>query len=416
MSFIGSLEQLSLRAALQKIEDERKNGVLIVKQETQWIELSFRQGQLMCIGPVRSHKTLGERLLQAGVISYKALQEISSLSSTPLQNETRTVVTLIDLGYLNQESLYSWAIQETTKILQVLVGWTNGEMYFEEGLQPPQERLLIALTVSSLIPLSTHSTSSQFSNTKISSMNLQKKADFGTTTAQVPDVITLHDPSQFYAASVTTATSNSMDLSQRNTSDIVSNTGALFASAYSINKPERFTEPLAPRRINTALMQPQMVLCPTDLSGIRDQNLQVQLTPEQWRLFTVADGNTTLQMACQQLNMSRELICQVAGELVALNLITLHLPITGLVLDSSLLTPNVTNTSLAYTNMPRTQSGLDSFTSPPIETHSQWGNGGTGATFVLGNGWVVASSPSQSPQSNNSYSGRTMDYAASGQM
>ena len=178
MSFIGSLEQLSLIAVLQKIEDERKNGVLIVKQETQWVELSFRQGQLMCIGPVRSHKTLGERLLEAGVISYKALQEISSLLSTPLQNETRTVVTLIDLGYLNQESLYLWAIQETTRILQVLVGWTNGEMYFEEGLQPPQDRLLIALTVSSLIPLSTHSTSSQFSNTKISSMNLQKQAVF----------------------------------------------------------------------------------------------------------------------------------------------------------------------------------------------------------------------------------------------
>ena len=370
----------------------------------------------MCIGPVRSHKTLGERLLQAGVIPYRALQEISSLSGTSFQNETRTIVTLIDLGYLSQESLYSWAAQETTRILQVLVGWTNGEMYFEEGLQPPQDRLLIALTVSSLIPLSAHSTSSQFSNTKASSMNLQKQADFGTTTAQVPDASTLHDPSQFYAASVPTSASNSMDLSERDIADIVRNTDALFASAYSINKPERFTEPLAPRRINAALMQPQMVLCPTDLSGIHDQNLQVQLAPEQWRLFTVADGNTTLQVACQQLNMSRELICQVAGELVALNLITLYLPTPGLVLDSSLLTPDAPNTSLAYTNMPQTQSGQNSFTSPPIETHSQWGNGGTGATFVLGNGWVVASTPSQSPQSNDSYSGRTMDYAASGQM
>ena len=133
MSFIGTLEQFSLSTILQKIEGEAKNGVLIIKQEAQWVELSFRQGQLMCIGPVRSNKTLGDRLLQAGVISQKALQEISSTPGTSLQNETRTVITLIDLGYLNQDSLYVWAAQEATRVLQVLLSWATGEIYFEEG-------------------------------------------------------------------------------------------------------------------------------------------------------------------------------------------------------------------------------------------------------------------------------------------
>jgi len=121
-------------------------------------------------------------------------------------------------------------------------------------------------------------------------------------------------------------------------------------------------------------------------------------------------------MACQQLIMSRELVCQVAGELVTLSLITLSLPTSGLVLDSRLLTPGVTNTSLAYNNIPPTPYSKDSFSSPPIETHSQWGNGGTGATFVLGNGWVVAASPSSSPQSSEAYSSRNFDYAAAGGM
>ena len=162
MSFIGTLEQFSLSTILQKIEEEAKNGVLIIKREGQWVELSFRQGQLMCIGPVRSHKTLGDRLLQAGVISQKALQAITSALGASLQNETLTVITLIDLEYLNQDSLYVWAAQETTKILQVLLCWTTGEMYFDEGLQPPSDRLLIALTVSSLVPLKSFVTPSQF--------------------------------------------------------------------------------------------------------------------------------------------------------------------------------------------------------------------------------------------------------------
>jgi hypothetical protein len=399
---------------LQKIEDETKNGVLIVKQEAQWVELSFRKGQLLCIGPVRSNKTLADRLLQAGFITQKALQEILSISGISLQNETRTVVTMIDLGYLNQENLYTWAAQEATKVLQVLLSWSTGEMYFEDGLQPPPDRLWLALTVSSLVPLSSPNTSSQMFNASASSMHLQKHGEFRSSPVQMPDALTLHDPSQFYSASV--AASNTMDLSERYATNVARNTDALCASAYPIKKPERLTGPLAPQQINTGLMQPQMVLHPTDLSGLHDQNLQVQLTPEKWRIFTVADGNTTLQMACQQLIMSRELVCQVAGELVALGLITLHLPDSGLVLDSSLLTPDVANSSLAYYNVPQIQRSRDSFSTPPIETHSQWGNGGTGATFVLGNGWVVASSPSQSPQSSESDSGRKMDYVAAGGM
>ena len=111
MSFIGTLERFNLSTILQKIEGEAKNGVLFIKQEAQWVELSFRQGQLMCIGPIRSNKTLGDRLLQAGVISQKALREVSSTLGASLQNETRTVITFIDLGYLNQDSLYIWARQ-----------------------------------------------------------------------------------------------------------------------------------------------------------------------------------------------------------------------------------------------------------------------------------------------------------------
>src|SRR5881296_1841744 len=117
MSFIGTLGQYNLSNILQKAEAQAKTGLLIIKRDEQWVELSFRQGQLMCIGPVRSNKTLGERLLQAGVVSQKALREISSTLGASLQNETRTVITLIDLGYLNQDSLYIWAAQEASRVL-----------------------------------------------------------------------------------------------------------------------------------------------------------------------------------------------------------------------------------------------------------------------------------------------------------
>src|SRR5260370_121927 len=117
-----------------------------------------------------------------------------------------------------------------------------------------------------------------------------------------------------------------MNFSEGFVADAVRNTDALTSPAAPISMPKRITEPLTPKRINTAFMLPQMVLNPTDLSGLRDRNLRVQLTPEQWRVFTIADSNTTLQMACQQLVMSRELGCQVAGELIAISFVNVKLP------------------------------------------------------------------------------------------
>src|SRR2546429_598926 len=163
--------------------------------------------------------------------------------------------------------------------------------------------------------------------------------------------------------------------------------------------------------IYTAFMQPQMVLIPTDLSGLRDRNMRVQLTPEQWRLFTVADGKTSLQTVCQQLVMSRELVCQVAGELVALSLVTVSLPVSGLTHDSTPFPQNLTHAGFSNSYVTQAHGSGNFFSPPPVETHSQWGNGGTGATFVLGNGWVVASSPSLPSQSSELYNASRIEYA-----
>jgi hypothetical protein len=358
---IGSLDQFTLSNVLQRIEAYAKTGLLIVKQEEKWVELSFRQGLLMCIGPVRSNKTLGDRLLQAGVISQGALQEVISILGTSQESETRTAITLVDLGYVNQESLYNWAAKEASRVLQVLLTWSTGEIYFEEGMQPPADRLLIALSVTSLLP-------------------------------------------QHLAASVPQSIG-------------VGASSTVLPSTAPFSPPQRVTRPLAPRCIDTSFMQPQMVLTPADLSALREMNPKILLTPEQWRIFTCADGQTTLQMACQLLVMPREQVCQVAGELIELGLVTISIPAIGLTNEPAPSLQDTMNAGLnnSYVPMPGYSAfpvpflgaalpanNGSNYSSPvPIETQSQWGNGGNGATFVVGGGWVVASSPPQPVQSSS---------------
>jgi hypothetical protein len=412
VSFIGTLGQYNLSNILQKAEAKAKTGLLIIKQEERWVELSFRQGQLMCIGPVRSNKTLGERLLQAGVISQQAFQEVTYTLGSALLSETRTAISLIDLGYLNQESLYTWAAKEASRVLEVLLTWTTGEIYFEEGQQSPADRLLIALSVASLLPQQSAISTPQPGSAGVFSTYVQEQTTRRTTSPVISDALTLHDTSQFFDASAISSISEALSLSEGPIADVMRNTDALSPSSVPFTSPKRVTEPLSPRRIDTSQMQPQMILIPTNLSELREGNPRIQLTPEQWRLFTRADGKTSLQMACQLLVMPRELVCQVAGELFALGLVTITMPASGSTNDQSPVPQDFMNAGLSNSYALQV-NGSDPFSPAPIETHSQWGNGGNGATFVLGGGWVVSSSPSQPSQSSNPHYVNTI-YAQAG--
>ena len=406
MSLIGSLEQLNLSNVLQRVEAYAKTGLLIVKQEEKWVELSFQQGYLLCIGPVQPNSTLGERLLQAGVISQQALREVANFLGPSQHSETRTAVALIDLGYVNRESLYTWAVREASRILRMLLACSKGEIYFEEGSQPPADRLLIALSVGTLLQQLADAPALQPAVTPAIARAQPSPAPV------IRDSPTLYDASQFLDdGGDNVPFIPSPFPPEVPVLNLVRDTDPLPFSQATLQPPQRAIGSVVPQmHVDTSFMQPHMVLLPTNLSTLREQNPQLQLTPEQWRLFTRADGQTTLQMACQALVMLPQQVCQVAGELLALGLVTISSGIQDVV------SAGIGN---GYAPMPgfsasfmAVAGGASNF-SAPIETHSQWGNGGNGATFVLGGGgWVVAPSPSQ--QASGPFDVDNRDYAPVG--
>jgi hypothetical protein len=137
-----------------------------------------------------------------------------------------------------------------------------------------------------------------------------------------------------------------------------------------------------------------------------------------------------LQAAVYELGMSPDQVRQAAGELVALGIVTLSLPGNGYA-DANEQAPVARDSAQAgmmapgYFAIPvqpwdAAQSApkpAAPFSLPhPIETQSQWGNGGNGATFVLGNGWVVAPTngqPSQ-PMPLRYHDDRSQVYAKAG--
>lgn len=413
MSFIGQLGQLNLSVVLQGIETYAKTGLLLVQQDVQKVELYFRDGRLMCIGPVRPDMSLGNRLLRAGAISPSALQDTLATLGIAQPGETRIALALMDLGYISHEDLRAWATKEASAVIQVLLTWPGGEIYFEDGIQPPADRLLVALSPCSLLP-STQSATTMANNTsyETSEVRYQNRQPQRESTASLQDQSAgLLSASQLITETPSIPTSFPSPVSSVQAVNMFGD--ASVQNFPQLTPPMRVSQPLPLLRIDTSFMRPEMVLLPLDLSALRQQGQRLPITPEQWRVLTKVDGRTTLQSACHELGVPADVLCQVAGELLALGLIHVSMPMQQVSMNAlypgvaNLVSTTTNNGSVSYgyaTNAPQpwvaitptTDSLSPTFGVPiPFETVSQWGNGGNGAIFVPGQGWVANPQPMQ---------------------
>jgi len=394
---------------LQGIETHAKTGLLIVKQEVQWVELYFRDGRLMCIGPVRPNSTLADRLLQSGVISPKALQDALTTVGVVQLSETQLALALMDLGYMSREAIRAWATNEARKVIQALLSWQSGKIYFEDGTQTPDDRLLVALSPAALLPSTpavaemVHHQQHERSQAPLQIKQEQRETIVPPQSAPPVSAVQSIMETPPSDASFPSPAPSFSSINMFNNADA--------HALPPLSQPIRVNQPLPPMRIDTSFMRPEMVLKPLDLSALRERNQQLQITPEQWCVLTRVDGRTTLHAACQQLGMPANLLCQIAGELIALGLIHVAMPQTFVnQLSSTPSSPVSDGSNNGYLTQgfatnpqpswvattPTTDALPPSFgSSVPFETKSQWGNGGTGATFVPGHGWVANPQPMQ---------------------
>lgn len=435
----------------------------------------------MCIGPVRTSATLGERLLHAGVISEQAWKETQlAIGEEPL-TEIRIALTLMNLGLTSREALRTWAVQRATEVIQAILCWTQVQVRFEEEVGPPDDRLLVAIAVSMLLPapstplipaatptpqgdilresasLATQAGTSRINDAARSFSSQPHVTRPGVSarnpySADIANVPTLLNPSQFLnetpvpaphtprlprlqrtdssLPSLAAIPSPKQEPETNSFSSLISEQSENFISLFDAEEApvQEQAAPLlsvAGRWIDISKMHPEMILVEADVMSLVAQHIDIQITPEQWRVLTCIDGQTSLRKACQELMMTREQICQVAGELMLLGLVRLvppgqaptqeMSPLThqnaviqlvsgtqpGFMASGSMLAlPPQVSTPLPSGILPALPTSqiadvAQPFLSAGFETYSQWGNGGNGATFRPDRGWVASPPPLQ---------------------
>ncbi len=345
MSLIGTLEQINLANVLQRVETYAKTGLCVIRQGVQWVDLYFGEGRLLCIGPLPADTTPGERLVEAGVISPQALQAALRFMEAEELSEMRLALTLMDLGYVDRAALRAWAEHQAIDVLQFLLTWSTGEIYFEEHVAPPADRLLVALSITSLLSapsdISALSSSNELVHSISSTPSTVQEPSKDFVLARVPDVPTLVDASQFFTEIIPALPSSFAREEPASPIELAATVvcpavAGPFQCAVPSLSQDRVLAPVMPRQIDTSFMQPDMVLVPADLSSLREQNPQITITPEQWQLLARADSHTSLQMACQLLGWRPEVVCQVAGELLVEGLLHVVPPISEYVQELSL--------------------------------------------------------------------------------
>jgi hypothetical protein len=252
----------------------------------------------------------------------------------------------MDLGYVDRAALRTWAEQQAISVLQLLITWATGEIYFEEHVAPPADRLLVALSITSLLSAASDVSALSYTSNEVAHpisgpLSTIQEQPKGVVPARVLDVPTLVDASQFFteitpampAPFVQESLPSYIELAATIVSPVVA---APFQHAVSSLSQEQVMVPVMPRLIDTSFMQPDMVLVPADLSALREQNPQIALTPEQWQLLARTDSHTSLQMACQLLEWQPERVCRVAGELLVEGLLHVVPPMPEYVQELSL--------------------------------------------------------------------------------
>jgi len=130
MSLVGNLEELGLGEILQIVSLSRKTGVLSLTSRGRDGSVFFRHGQVVRASSSTYQQSLGEVLIQKGVIDLAVLRKSLSLQQ---ENgfQDRLGVILVKNFAISQEIIEEVVREQIENVIFSLFAWTEGTFKFE---------------------------------------------------------------------------------------------------------------------------------------------------------------------------------------------------------------------------------------------------------------------------------------------
>jgi hypothetical protein len=269
MPLSGNLRQFALPDILRVIESGQRTGALVLSRGKLRAAIYFSAGQWLLAERIGSSLVLAQHLARVGLITPETFEAAIGIPFAEAGEvpDVQIVRTLIGAHLLNHDDLRTFAVDDAVNLLTIMLGWPDGDFFFEDGTPPPQGRLALPLPVGPLVA------------------QALRYAKAGGAASPVNGV-----------GSVSGA--NGM-----------SGMGGMHGAPSANGMPPYQTP--RPR----AVVGLDAVLDFAEIDA--DSGAAVQLTQDQWRFLTAVDGRLPLGAVIQRLQAPEHVILRLAAELLA---------------------------------------------------------------------------------------------------
>ncbi len=130
MSLVGNLEELGLGEILQIVSLSRKTGVLFLSSRGRDGSVFFRQGQVVRAASSTYQQSLGEVLIQKGVIDLAVLRKSLAIQQENGFRERLGVILVKNFG-VSQEIIEEVVREQIENVVFSLFAWVEGTFKFD---------------------------------------------------------------------------------------------------------------------------------------------------------------------------------------------------------------------------------------------------------------------------------------------
>jgi hypothetical protein len=146
----GNLQEFSLPNIFQLVKMSAKSGALTLRREGESGKVFFRDGVITYAYSQPQLVPLGERLVKAGSISAIQLKDALAAQKRSAGG-SRLGRILLDQGQIDRETLEQAVREQIQDTAFTFFGWGDGEFEFVAEDLPPEEDVLVEMSVETVI-------------------------------------------------------------------------------------------------------------------------------------------------------------------------------------------------------------------------------------------------------------------------
>ena len=146
----GNLQEFSLPNIFQLVKMSAKSGALSLRREGESGKVFFRDGVITYAFSQPQLVPLGERLVKAGSISAAQLKAALAAQKRSTGG-SRLGRILLEQGHMDRETLEQAVREQIQDTAFTFFGWSDGEFEFVAEDLPPEEDVLVEMSVETVI-------------------------------------------------------------------------------------------------------------------------------------------------------------------------------------------------------------------------------------------------------------------------